>query len=253
MDANPLRGKWASGARTLATSIVSGSPTVAQSMAHQGWDAIAIDVQHGAAHYDQAAAMIAACGTAPTPVFVRVGGNDPAAIMRMLDAGALGIVCPAVESADDAARFVGACRYAPDGYRSVGPLGALPRFGEDYVEQANGNVIAQAMIETRAGVARLDEILAVKGLDSIFVGPADLSLSHGWGHRFDAGRKEAMALVTMIAEKTRDKGLVPAIHVVDPATIPAMREIGYQHIVVGNDLRLLTRAIADLLKQFSAA
>ncbi len=253
MQPNPLRAKWAAGGRTFATSIVSGSPIVAQSMAHLGWDAIAIDVQHGAGHYDRAAAMIAACGTAPTPVFVRVGGNEPAAIMKMLDAGALGIVCPAVESADDAARFVGACRYAPEGYRSVGPLGALPRFGEDYVVQANGNIVAQAMIETRAGVERLDEILAVEGLDSIFVGPADLLLSHGWGHRFDIGRKEAMALVAEIAEKTQAKGLIAAIHVVDPSTIPAMLEIGYQHVVVANDLRLLTRSAGELLKGLKGA
>ncbi|HEX4505793.1 MAG TPA: aldolase/citrate lyase family protein [Alphaproteobacteria bacterium] len=252
MQPNPLRAKWAAGGTTFATSIVSGSPIVAQTMAHAGWDAIAIDVQHGAAHYDQAATMIAACGTTPTPVFVRVGSNDPAAIMKMLDAGALGIVCPAVESADDAARFVGACRYAPAGYRSVGPLGALPRFGEDYIEQANGNIVATAMIETRAGVERLDEILAVEGLDSIFVGPADLSLSQGWGHRFDAGRKEAMALVATIAEKTRARGRLPAIHVVDPATIPAMLEIGYQHIVVANDLRLLTGAVGKLLKELQS-
>jgi 4-hydroxy-2-oxoheptanedioate aldolase len=253
MRSNPLRETWASGGKTFATSIVSGSPIVAQSMAHQGWDAIAIDVQHGAGGYDQAIAMIAACGTSATPVFVRVGGNDPAAIMRMLDAGALGIVCPAVESADDAARFVGACRYAPEGFRSVGPLGALLRFGEDYVEQANGNVIAQAMIETRAGVARLDEILGVQGLDSIFVGPADLSLSHGWGHRFDAGRKEAMALVAMIAEKVRARGLIPAIHVVEPSMAQRMLDIGYQHIVVANELRLLTRTTADLIKRLGAA
>ncbi len=248
MQPNPLLAKWAAGARTFATSIVGGSPIVAQSMAHQGWDAIAIDVQHGAAHYDQAAVMIAACGTAPTPVFVRVGGNDSAAIMKMLDAGALGIVCPAVESAADAALLVGACRYAPAGYRSVGPLGALPRFGEDYVELANRNIVVQAMIEARAGVERLDEILAVEGLDSIFVGPADLSLSYGWGHRFDVHRKEAMALVSEIAERTRAKGLVPAIHVVDPSTVPAMLAIGYQHVVVGNDLKLLIRSVGDVLK-----
>jgi 4-hydroxy-2-oxoheptanedioate aldolase len=144
--------------------------------------------------------------------------------------------------------LVGACRYAPKGYRSVGPLGALPRFGEDYVEQANGNIVVQGMIETRAGVERLDEILAVDGLDSIFVGPADLSLSYGWGHRFDIHRKEAMALVSAIAEKTRAKGLVPAIHVVDPSTVPVMLEIGYQHVVVANDLRLLIRSVGEILK-----
>jgi len=113
--------------------------------------------------------------------------------------------------------------------------------------------VAQAMIETRAGVDRLDEILEVEGLDSIFVGPSDLSLSYGWGHRFDAGRTEAMTLVAAIAEKVRARGLVPAIHVVDPSTVQAMLDIGYQHIVIANDLRLLMRSTADLLRQLGAA
>jgi 4-hydroxy-2-oxoheptanedioate aldolase len=252
MQPNPLREKWASGARTFATTIVSGSAVIAQSMAAQAWDAIAIDVQHGAGGYDNAVAMIAACATSPTPIFVRVGSHDPAGIMRVLDAGALGIVCPAVESAAEAARFVGACRYAPAGFRSVGPLGALLRFGDDYVEQANAHVLTQAMIETRAGVERLDEILDTAGLDSIFVGPADLSLSYGWGHRFDAGRKEALALVATIAAKIRDRGLVPAIHVVDPTTVQTMFDIGYQHVVIANDLRLLARGTAELLERLGA-
>jgi 4-hydroxy-2-oxoheptanedioate aldolase len=112
--------------------------------------------------------------------------------------------------------------------------------------------VTQAMIETRAGVERLDEILGTAGLDSIFVGPADLSLSYGWGHRFDAGRKEALALVATIAAKIRDRGLVPAIHVVDPTTVQTMFDIGYQHVVIANDLRLLARGTAELLERLGA-
>lgn len=249
MLTDALRAKWALGTVTFATAVASGSAVVAQALAHQGWDAVTIDAQHGACGYDQATTLIAACGSSATPIFVRVGGNDAAAITRMLDAGALGIICPAIEGAEEARRFVGACRYAPAGTRSFGPLGALARFGEDYARQANGAIVTQAMIETRAGVDRLDEILDVEGLDAVFVGPADLSLSYGWGHRFSLDRPEAAAIVAAIARKARARGLVPAIHVVDPVAVPAMIDLGYQHIVIANDMRLLTRASAEVLEK----
>ena len=108
---------------------------------------------------------------------VRVNWNTPGDTMRLLDAGAYGVICPMIETRTECEAFVGACRFPPLGYRSLGPTRARVYAGDDYAERANDTIITFAMIETEAGFNNREEIMSVPGLDGVFVGIGDLRLS----------------------------------------------------------------------------
>jgi 4-hydroxy-2-oxoheptanedioate aldolase len=241
---NSLKRKWAAGAITTGTCVAIPAGIAAEVVAHQGWDSVIVDVQHGLIDYQIAAELIQAMGSSEVPVLVRVGSNDPGGITKMLDAGALGVVCPAIESAGAARQFVAACRYPPAGNRSFGPFRASFRFRPDYVAEANRNVVAVAMIETKAGLNSLEEILAVPGIDMAFVGPTDLSLSLGYPGHFDPGFPEVRAAIARIAAVAAAHGVVPGIYAGTADFARDMLALGYRHIVVSSDLRLLAAASA---------
>jgi 4-hydroxy-2-oxoheptanedioate aldolase len=241
---NSLKQKWANGAITTSTIIAMPAGIAAELVCHQGWDSVTIDVQHGLVDYQVAAHLIQAMGSSHVPVLVRVGSNDPSGIMKMLDAGALGVICPAVESVAAARQFVGACRYPPAGYRSFGPFRAALRFGPSYVAEASDNVAAVAMIETQAGVQALEDILAVPGIDMVFVGPTDLSLSMGFPGVFDPPFPEVRTTIKQIAAAAGARGIIAGIYVGTTEVAREMLALGYRHIAFSSDLRLLTAASA---------
>jgi 4-hydroxy-2-oxoheptanedioate aldolase len=146
-----------------------------------GFDVLTADMQHGNMGETAVAMMVAILQ--PTPCPLCAPPNDPAHIMRMLDGGSYGIVCPMISNREDAEKFIGACHYPPDGYRSFGPRRAMLYAGNDYQQNANRTIITMAMIETAEAMTKLDEIMSTPGLDSIYVGPADLSISMT-GNRF---------------------------------------------------------------------
>jgi 4-hydroxy-2-oxoheptanedioate aldolase len=170
----------------------------------------------------------------PTTPLVRVPWNEPGIIGRVLDAGALGVIIPMVNTPEDAARAVAACRYAPDGSRSYGPLGALARYGPEYVATANQRVLCIPMIETRQAVEAVDDILAVPGIDAVYVGPADLSLTYGLPPGADqADPVFHSALATVVAACQRH-GVVPGVHA-NATLAPARVEAGFRMVTVGFD------------------
>jgi len=140
---------------------------------------VVIDMQHGMADMHSALSMLQAISTTPASPFVRVPGLDPRLIMKLLDYGSYGLICPLVDTAEQAAAFVSASRYPPDGGRSYGPVRGLLYGGPDYLDAADDTIVRLAMIETEAGLMNLDSICAVDGLEGIFIGPSDLSLSLG--------------------------------------------------------------------------
>jgi 4-hydroxy-2-oxoheptanedioate aldolase len=154
-------------------------------MARQGFDALCVDLQHGTAEMKDVAPMLQAISQTDTVPVVRVAWNEPAAIMKALDLGAYGIIVPLVNNAEEAAQAVAACRYPPVGMRSNGPVRAVHYGGADYVANANNEIVVMAMIETKEGIANLDAICATKGLDAVYIGPADLSFALGLPPRGD--------------------------------------------------------------------
>jgi 4-hydroxy-2-oxoheptanedioate aldolase len=229
-----LRERWNDGVTTLGAWMFFREPLVAEVAGDAGYDYVCIDMQHGLADYANTVAMLQGLSrTAATPI-VRVPWNEPAMIGRVLDAGALGVIIPMVNSADEAAQAVAACRYAPIGKRSLGPIGAMVRHGNGYFRWANERVACLPMIETIEAVENIDEILQVPGIDAIYVGPADLSLTLGLPPLMDnVDEKFQNALSTIIAACQRH-GVVAGIQA-STALAETRAKQGFQMITVGYD------------------
>lgn len=179
MRENKVRTIWQAGGAVINGWLGIPSAVAAENMAQCGWDSLTVDLQHGLVDYQAAVGMMQAITTVGMTALARVPWNEPGIIMKLLDAGAFGIICPMINTRAEAEAFVGACRYAPTGYRSFGPVRAGWVHGGEYFKRANETVLAIAMIETVKAMDNLEEILSTPGLDGIYVGPADLAISLG--------------------------------------------------------------------------
>ena len=252
MTVNPVRQLWAEGRPVLHGWLSIGSPFTAEIMAAQDYDAISIDVQHGALDYSAALPMMQAMRASGVSIGVRVPWLDPAIIMKALDAGALNIICPMINTAEQAAEFVGYLRYPPFGQRSFGPTRAsfaMPGYGL----AMNEEVVALAMIETAEGVANIEEIAATSGLDGLYVGPADLTLGTQEGRLapgFDREEPEMVALIQRIARVCADNGIKACLHCGTPEYAAKAVGWGYHLVTVSGDSRLLAGAAAASVNRF---
>ncbi|HWC02060.1 MAG TPA: aldolase/citrate lyase family protein [Methylomirabilota bacterium] len=185
MRENTVKSIWAKGGVVVNGWLAIPSSFSAEVMAHQGFDSLVVDMQHGVVDYQTAVTMLQAISTTGVIPFARVPWNDPAYIMKILDAGAYGIICPMINSRKEAEQLVRTCKYAPKGYRSFGPVRASIYAGADYAQHANDTIVVMPMIETKEAVQNIDEILSTPGIDAIYVGPADLSLTLGCTPKLD--------------------------------------------------------------------
>ncbi|WP_420641507.1 HpcH/HpaI aldolase family protein [Candidatus Leptofilum sp.] len=252
MRPNRLRVLLAEGKTAVNGWLHIPSSWSAEVMAHAGWDSVTIDLQHGLTDYETAVTMLQAIATTDTVPLARSTWNDPAQIMRLLDAGAYGIICPMINTRAEAEAFVGACRYPPMGYRSLGPTRARVYAGADYAQHANETLLTLAMIETQEALNNLSEILATPGLDGIFVGPGDLGLSLTGQMGMDMSDPTLAAALAQIAEVTRANGRIAGIWVPTAARGQQMQQLGYQFITVSADSRLLNAATQEIIQEMKS-
>jgi len=212
MRENKLRQIVADGGKIANAWLAIPSSISAEVVAHAGFPSVTVDMQHGMVELQAAFSMFQAISTTDAVPMARVNWNDPAMIMKALDAGAYGIICPMVNNREQAEAFVGACRYAPVGYRSIGaPRGALYG-GADYYAKANETVLAIAMIETAEAMSNLDEIMSVPTLDGIYIGPNDLARSIGYPPKPDPEEPEVVAAIDTILAAAKRHNLMACIH-----------------------------------------
>ncbi len=246
MRQNAVKQAWSEGKITFGAWLSIPSSFSAEVMAHQGYDYITIDMQHGVIDYQVAVTMLQAISTTTAIPFVRVPWNEAGIIGKMLDAGAYGIVIPMVNSRAEAEAAVGACRYAPQGYRSFGPIRAAYYGGSDYASEANREIACIPMIETTRAIAQIDEILSVPGIDAAYVGPADLSLTLGLPPRMDHPDASFEEALLAIVEGCRRNGVVPGIHASAALAMKHARA-GYQMITISSDTgSMAAQAAQDL-------
>ncbi|GIX48602.1 MAG: 2,4-dihydroxyhept-2-ene-1,7-dioic acid aldolase [Candidatus Tectimicrobiota bacterium] len=247
MRANTLKAIWRQGGVVLNGWLSIPSAFAAEVMAHQGFDSLTIDLQHGVIDYQTAVSMLQAIATTPVVPLVRVPWNEPALIMKLLDAGAYGVICPMVNSAEQAEALVQACKYPPRGYRSWGPVRALLYAGTDYAEHANDELLVIPMIETATALAQLDAILSVPGIDAVYVGPSDLSLALGRAPRLDQSDPEVVAAQQQIVAACQRHGIVAGIHNATVEYAQQMIAAGYRFITVASDSRFLAAKAAEVV------
>jgi 4-hydroxy-2-oxoheptanedioate aldolase len=245
MAGNALRDRLRDGEPCYGAWLSIPDSFVAEAVAHQGFDYACIDLQHGMMDYASAVEMILAIHAAGSVPIVRVPSNEIGIINRMLDAGALGIIVPLIETVADVERAVRACRYPPDGSRSFGPNRAALEGGPDYFGSANDTVLCIPMIETLPALEVIDEILAVPGVDAVYVGPNDLSLSLGMKPGPD-NPDPYQSAYRRIAEAGGRAGVAMGIHA-NAKLAPKHVETGYRMITITSDTGAMIKQVkADL-------
>ncbi len=239
MRANRLREIWAAKKPAIGGWCSIPGAFSAELMAAMGWDAVTIDTQHGMIGYSEMLAMLQAVSTTAAVPLVRVSWNQPGEIMRALDSGAYGVICPMISTAEECAAFVQACRYPPQGFRSSGPTRAIVYGGLDYHAKANDEVLTFAMIETAQGLANVEAIVATPGLDGIYIGPSDLSLSLGGPPGQDSEAPALMQAFDKVLSACKTAGLRSGVHTNSVAYSQKMITRGFDLVTVGSDARYL--------------
>lgn len=238
MIENTVKTRWNAGEETLGLWLGAADPRTVEMLADLPFDYLNVDLQHGSGDYDSMYASFQAMRTSAAMPFARVPWNEPGVIGRVLDAGAMGVIIPMVNSVQEAADAVAACRYPPVGRRSYGPLRAAVALGERYFEESNDQVAVVPMIETAQALDSIDAILEVKGIDAIYVGPSDLSLSLGLApgnHNDDPLFTESLL---KIVDACRRHGVIPGIHC-QPDLVALRRSQGFKMITAVSDTHAL--------------
>jgi 4-hydroxy-2-oxoheptanedioate aldolase len=256
MIKNKLKEIWAAGRPSINGWLSIGNAFTAEIMAAQGYDSIAIDVQHGALDYSSVLPMFQAMRASGVVPMARVPWLEPGIIMKVLDAGAYGVICPMVNTAAQAAEFVSYVRYPPHGQRSFGPTRVSFAAGANYATEANGEILAFAMVETKQAMENLDGIAATPGLDGIYVGPADLTFSLTQGRlapAFDREEPEMIEALKTIVAACKRNSIRAALHCGTPDYAARAIGWGFDMTTVSGDSRLLAAAAATSVAKFRDA
>ena len=243
-----VRERWADGETALNAWLTFEGAASAAVVAEAGFDAVTLDLQHGTAGLEDVGAIAAAIERAGAVPFVRLRWNDPGLVMRALDLGARGVICPMVDSREQAEAFVRACRYPPLGSRSYGPIHGASGAGREQTERANEEVLAFAQIETVEGLAAVAEIAATPGLDGLYVGPADLSLTMSLESFADLADPAMLHALDAVVAAAQAAGIVPGIHAPGAERASAMIERGFRFVGAAGDADLLAAATAEALE-----
>lgn len=253
MPTNAMKAIWAEGKPVLNGWLSVGNPFTAEIMAAQGYDVLTVDVQHGALDYSALLPMFQAMRASGVVLGARVPWLDPGAIMKALDAGALQVICPMINTAEQAAEFVSYLRYPPQGQRSFGPTRAAFAHDGNIAAESNEAVIAWAMVETRQAMDNLEAIAATPGLDGIYVGPSDLTFSLFEGKfpsGFDRDEPEMIEAQKRIVAACKAAGIRAALHCGTPDYAAKAIGWGFDMVTVSNDVRLLANAAAASATRF---
>lgn len=242
MRPNPLKELWSSG-KAVAVGWQSTADTyVAETMANSGFDALVLDMQHGMGiGPDRAVQWLQVVSTTNTVPIVRVPWNEPVFIQTVLDAGAYGVIVPLVNNGLEAIKAGKASRYAPVGFRSVGPNRARYYAGADYTQFANDEILCFVMVEHPDTLANLSDMAAAPGVDGFYIGPSDLAVAMGLPSatgQDDPRHQEACQQVLDIAKK---HGIVAGIHCGSPEQAAARFQQGFQFCPVGSDVGFVSR------------
>jgi 4-hydroxy-2-oxoheptanedioate aldolase len=240
----PAFGLWSSSRDTVIAELVAGAPH----------DYVCVDLQHGSATFAELPPMLQAMRAAGRAPLVRVPWNEPVGIMRALDTGAIGVVVPMVDDADEAAAAAAACRFPPTGGRSWGPMWASVRpDGAPSPTDQDASTICLVMVETPAAVAAIAEIVRVPGVDGIYIGPNDLALGTGHGRATYRDSPAVDELIQRLVSTAADAGVVAGLHCSDVDMAAHWADRGARMLTVGQDLAILRGAVSRQWTTLEAA
>lgn len=237
-----LQTLWNSGRPAVNAWLSMPSSFGAEIIAAAEYDTVTIDWQHGIIGYADLPAMAQAIRAAGRMPMVRVPWLEPGAVMKALDLGALGVICPMISTPEDAAAFARYMRYPPRGTRSFGPTRAVIAHGSEYVASANDSVTALAMIETADGVANVEAIAATDGIDALYIGPSDLTIGYTNGALppgLDRQEDEMIEVIHRIRDAAHNAGKKACIHCGSSDYAIQAIKWGFDMVTLINDVRIL--------------
>jgi 4-hydroxy-2-oxoheptanedioate aldolase len=239
------------GAPVLAAWCGLPDPAVPALLAREAFDAVVLDLQHGAIDFAPALRAVPLIAAAGKPALARIPVGDFASASRFLDAGASGVIAPMINTLEDARRFASFMKFPPVGERSWGPHGALALSGlqpGEYFAAANGLSVAFAMVETREALSLVGDILAVPGIDGIFIGPSDLSIALSQGRRIDPTGREVEEALDHALSCVRAAGKLAAVYAASGERAAELARRGFHLISIGSDTALLRAGAQMALK-----
>ncbi len=237
---NKIKQAWSEGKATINGWLAIPDGFAAETMAQAGWDSLTVDLQHGVQDYLSMVTCFQAIQSHPVLPMVRVPWNEPGIIGKVLDAGAYGVICPMINTSDDAAKFISYCKYPPNGARSNGPIrAAIYGTSGSYQSTANNEILCMPMIETRQAIDNLPAILDVAGIDAVYIGPSDLGFSMGLVPKLDREEPEILEIYETILKETKQRGQKAGVHCMAPAYAKRMIEMGFSMVTLGNDSGIL--------------
>jgi 4-hydroxy-2-oxoheptanedioate aldolase len=243
MRINRVKKLWRDGKTAVGGFLSVPHCLSAEAMAHTGLDWLCVDMQHGCIDYSDAVPMLASISTTAVTPFVRVPWNEPSMIMKVLDAGAYGVIVPMVSNRADAERAVAACRYPPVGIRSNGPNRAALYGGPDYQKHADREMALVVMIETAEGIEKMDEIVSTPGIDAVYIGPTDLALALGLPPVMDNDDPKHVATVNRVLETCRKHKVVAAMHTMSAKYTQRYIDQGFQMVMLTSDRIAITNYV----------
>ncbi len=251
MRLNRVKRLWREGKPAVGGWLSIPHSFAAEVMAHTGLDWLCVDMQHGCVDYSDAVTMLTAISTTDVTPLVRVPWNEPAMIMKVLDAGAYGVIVPMVSNRAEAERAVAACRYPPKGMRSNGPNRALLYGGADYQKHANDEMICAAMVETAEGIEKLEEIASTPGLDAIYIGPTDLALALGLPPVMDNDEPKHIETVNRILDACKRHKIVAGIHTNSCKFTQRYLDQGFQMVMLCPDRNAMMNYVKAEIRQLT--
>ena len=225
------------------------STVTAEIMSLNKFDSITIDLQHGLIDYQIALNMLQVFTKIDITPMVRVPWNEPGIIMKMLDAGSLGIICPMINNKEDASKFVGATKYVPEGFRSSGPTRALMVHGNEYHAEANQKIVSLAMVETEEALENVDDIASTEGLTGIYIGPSDLSISMGLTPGLDRTEEKMVHAIDKIKMACKNNGIKVGIHCLSPEFLKNKLKEGFDLTTLASDFRFFSEMVSKKIKE----
>jgi 4-hydroxy-2-oxoheptanedioate aldolase len=248
--ANNVKKIWASGKVVVNAWLAIPSGFSAEVMAQCGFDSVTVDMQHGVQDYQTMIQCFQAMQAHPVTPMVRVPWNEPGIIGKVLDGGAYGVICPMINTKEEAEAFVSYCKYPPRGSRSNGPIRAM-MYGEagTYQTTANAETLCIPMLETRKAVENMESILDVEGIAGVYVGPSDLGFSYGLVPKLDREEPEIIKIYEKLIKECDKRGIAPGIHCSGWEGAVRNINMGFRLVTLMNDSGLLAMSAKSHIAQ----
>ena len=238
--ANKVKAAWQDGKPVVNGWLAIPNAFSAEMYSQCGWDSVTVDMQHGVQDYLSCVACFQGIQPSGVTPMVRVPWNEPGIIGKVLDGGAYGVICPMINTPQEAKNLVSYSKYPPKGVRSNGPIrSGMYGSAGTYQKTANDEIVLLPMMETKTAIENMEAILDVEGIDGVYIGPSDLGFSYGLVPKLDRDEPEILKIYEKIIKECGKRGLNPGIHCSGADGAVRAINMGFKLVTLSNESGLM--------------